>query len=85
MQSRYISKQDPRMQSAILHRDTIVETRVDVLVFAHGPRLRSTSTAHGIGIIGSLNQSIIIFRVILIIITILTPPTIPYISNTRTL
>ena len=48
MQSRYIFKQDPRMQSSILHRDTIVETRVDVLVFAHGPRLRSTSTAHGI-------------------------------------
>ena len=36
------------MQSGILHRDTMVETRVDVLVFAHGPRLRSTSTAHGI-------------------------------------
>ena len=28
------------MQSGILHRDTMVETRVDVLVFAHGPRLR---------------------------------------------
>jgi hypothetical protein len=28
--------------------DTMVETRVDVLVFAHGPHLRSTSTAHGI-------------------------------------
>ena len=37
------------MQSGILHRDTTVETRVDVLVFAHGPRLRSASTAHGIG------------------------------------
>ena len=36
------------MQSGILHRDTIVETRVDVLVFSHGPRLHSTSTAHGI-------------------------------------
>ena len=28
------------MQSGILHRDTVVETRVDVLVFAHGPHLR---------------------------------------------
>ena len=36
------------MQSGILHRDTMVETRVDVLVFAHGPHLRSASTAHGI-------------------------------------
>ena len=36
------------MQSGILHRDTIVETRVDVLVITHGPLLRSTSTAHGI-------------------------------------
>ena len=26
----------------------IVETCVDVLVFSHGPRLRSTLTAHGI-------------------------------------
>ena len=36
------------MQSGILHRDTMVETRVDVLVFAHGPHFRSTSTAYGI-------------------------------------
>jgi len=38
-----------------------------------------------IGIIGSLSQSIIIFRVVLIAIAILTPPTIPYISNAKTL
>jgi hypothetical protein len=36
------------MQSGMLRRDTLVETRVGVLVFAHGPYLRSTSTAHGI-------------------------------------
>ena len=36
------------MQSGVLHRDTMVEMRVNVLVFAHGPYLRSTSTAHGI-------------------------------------
>ena len=35
------------MQNGILHRDTLVKTRVDVLLFAHGPHLRS-STAHGI-------------------------------------
>jgi len=29
------------MQSGILQRDTLVETRVDVLVFAHGPHLRN--------------------------------------------
>jgi len=38
-----------------------------------------------IGIIGSLSRSIIIFRVVLIVITILTPLTILYISNARTL
>jgi len=36
------------MQSGILHRDTVVEARVNVLVFAHRPCLRSASTAHGI-------------------------------------
>ena len=35
------------MQSGILHRDTMDETRVDVLVFAHGPHFRSTSMAYG--------------------------------------
>ena len=34
---------------------------------------------------GNLSQSIIIFRVVLIIITILTPLTILYISNAKTL
>jgi len=38
-----------------------------------------------IGIIGTLSQSIIIFRVVLIVIAILTPPTILYISDTKTL
>ena len=38
-----------------------------------------------IGITGSLNQFIIIFRVVLIIITVLTPLTILHIFNTRTL
>ena len=38
-----------------------------------------------IGIIGSLSQSIIIFRVVLIVIIILTPPTILYIFNAKTL
>jgi hypothetical protein len=36
------------MQSDILHRDTVVEARVNILVFANGPCLRSASTAHGI-------------------------------------
>jgi hypothetical protein len=36
-------------------------------------------------IIGSLNQSIIILRVVPIAITILTPPTIPYISDAKIL
>ena len=34
---------------------------------------------------GSLSQSIIIFRVVPIAIAILTPPTILYIFNTKTL
>ena len=38
-----------------------------------------------IGIIGSTSRSIIIFRVVLIAIAILTPLTILYISNARTL
>ena len=38
-----------------------------------------------IGIMGSLNQSIIIFKVVPIAITILTPLTIPYISDAKTL
>ena len=38
-----------------------------------------------IGIVGSLNYFIIIFRVVLIAITILTPLTILYISNAKTL
>jgi len=38
-----------------------------------------------IGIVGSLSQSVIILRVVLIAITILTPLTIPYISNAKTL
>jgi hypothetical protein len=38
-----------------------------------------------IGITGSLSQSVIIFRVVPIAITILTPPTIPYISNAKIL
>jgi len=56
------------MQSGILQRDTLVETRADVLMFAHGPHLRSTSTAHGIAlftfsfsryyIVGSLYMSL---------------------------
>jgi hypothetical protein len=38
-----------------------------------------------IGIAGISSRSIIIFRVVLIAITILTPLTIPYISNAKTL
>jgi len=38
-----------------------------------------------VGIIGSLSQSIIIFRVVPIAITILTPLTILYISNAKIL
>ena len=38
-----------------------------------------------IGIIGNLSQSIIIFKVVLIAITILTPPTILYIFNAKIL
>jgi hypothetical protein len=38
-----------------------------------------------VGIIGSLSQSIIIFRVIPIAIAMSTPPTIPYIFDARTL
>ena len=38
-----------------------------------------------IGITGSLSQFIIIFRVVLIVITILTPLTILYIFNAKTL
>jgi len=38
-----------------------------------------------IGITGSSSRSIIIFRVVLIAITILTPLTIPYIANAKTL
>ena len=38
-----------------------------------------------IGITGNLNQSIIIFKVVLIIIAILTPLTILYIFNAKTL
>ena len=36
-------------------------------------------------IIGSLSRSIIVFRIVLIAIAILTPLTILYISNARTL
>jgi len=38
-----------------------------------------------IGIVGSLSRSIIILRVVLIVIAILTPLTILYISDARTL
>ena len=38
-----------------------------------------------IEIIENFSQSIIILRVVLIIIIILTPPTMPYISDARTL
>ena len=38
-----------------------------------------------IGITGSTSQSIIIFRVVPIAIAMLTPLTIPYISDARTL
>jgi hypothetical protein len=44
------------MQSGILHRDTIVETRVNVLVFTYRLCLRSTSTAHGIN--NQINKTI---------------------------
>jgi hypothetical protein len=38
-----------------------------------------------VGIMGSLSQSVIIFRVVPIAIAMLTSPTIPYISDARTL
>ena len=38
-----------------------------------------------IGITGSLSQSIIIFKIVLIAIVILTPPIILYIFNAKTL
>ena len=37
------------MKSGILQNDAVVEASVDILVFAHGPCLRSASAAHGIG------------------------------------
>ena len=36
------------MQSGILQRDTLVETRVNVLMFAYGLYLRSTLTVYRI-------------------------------------